>query len=460
MMTKFHTVKSSLAAMFMFCAMALALTCGIKVEAATPATVKVDAYGTVTAEAPTLPAAIKVITSVTDATNSWTVTPGIYYFDEAGNAVNVPALGTKNYSYYNNGATVANSPIVLAPTASINVTYTKIVTSSPKEFKSNIKGFTGIYGGKYYGDGALWNRLVWKNSKMYQCKNGVLGINPTGRTPVGYTYYDATSNTLKTFAGKHYFAKGVHTTAVVGLEYYAKGVMAVNKTGWVKIGNKIYYVIKGKAVTGWKKSLPSYGKGVKKYTYYFSKTGVLDTNLIDNIGYNKFIQKDLKIITNKTTHNTTFYYKQDGEWVPAVTVICATAAKKGDTPSGTFRLEKTWNKRWFVYTKTHGAPYRYYQWAVHIKGTPTLFHSSTYRTKSASSLRADLYNRLGTSCTTHCIRLQAKYAKLIYDVATKTNKKRRVPVQIITSSNEGPFGHVSLVKIKSGTKWDPTDPNR
>ena len=452
MMKKSHSLKATLAAMFMFCAMALAMTCGLKVEAATAAKISVSETGVVTGEAATYPVAIKVITAVTE--NGYTVKPGIYYIGTDQKLAKVAATCAANF--YDNGTETAKTPVILATNVNPYVT-----DAATKTITSSIQLYTGSYKGKYYANGYAWTKLFWKNSTMYKSNNGAItNVAPTGRTPAGYQYYDVASNTVKTLKTKHFFKNGKHTTAVIQKEYYKSGILASNYTGWVTYNKKGYYIRKGIAVTGWQKKLPSYGKGVKTYTYYFNKDGVLDTNLIDNIGYSKFIQKDLKIITNKTTHNTTFYYKRDGEWVPAVTVICATAAKKGDTPSGTFRLEKTWNKRWFVYTKTNGAPYRYYQWAVHIKGTPTLYHSSTYRTKKANTLRADLYNKLGTSCTTHCIRLQAKYAKLIYDVATKTNKKRRVPVQIITSKNEGPFGHVSLTKVKSGTKWDPTDPNK
>ena len=292
--------------------------------------------------------------------------------------------------------------------------------------------------------------------------NGVQGGLKTG-VATG-TFFNGSS--FGSLGNGIYVKAGVKTTAVVDLRLYHNGNYNNNYTNWMDIGNKTYYFKNGLALTGWQKKMPSYGQGVKKYTYLFNKNGVLVKNLVDYYGYKKFIAKKLYIIVNKRLNNTTIYIQDSkgNPTIPALSISCATAKKKGDTPNGKFRLEKTWNKRWYVYTKTNGGPFRYYQWAVKIHHTSTLFHSSTYRRKSPASLDVGRYNKLGTKCTTHCVRHQAKYAKLIYDIATyKLNvmkwRKTRVPVLIMESKNNGPFGYIKHPKrVKSGTKYDPTDP--
>ena len=78
------------------------------------------------------------------------------------------------------------------------------------------------------------------------------------------------------------------------------------------------------------------------------------------------------------------------------------------------------------------------------------------------SLIADYYNTLGSSNTSYCVRLQAANAKIVYDIATKTNTKERTWVNIVKNNNQGPFGVVKLKdttgKLKSSRKTDPTDP--
>ena len=411
---------------------------------------------------------------------SYQINPGIYYFKDGIMTELTTDSAYPTYNFISNSNSLSASN---ANNAFVKGKYTisASTTVNVKSITSSIKAFSGLLSvnnkSYFYKGGALYTGVMLYNKVLYKATNGKAStstrVNISKAGVLKGSYFDVAAKKAVPLPKTGWYIKnGVKVSGkkVVKVTegkktyyyYYANGVCK-GLNDWVTIDSKIYYIGKdGKALTGGFHKLKSYGRGVKKYNYLFSKSGVLYTDLIKYYGYDKFIQKDIKIITNKTTHNTTFYLKdKKGNFtVPAKTVICATARKKNDTRNGTFRLEKTWNKRWFIYTKTYGAPYRYYQWAVHIKGTASLFHSSTYRTTSAASLRTEYYNQLGTSCTTHCIRLQAYYAKMIYDIATRTNPKRRVPVQIITSPNEGPFGHVSLTKVKSGTKWDPTDPNR
>lgn len=249
-----------------------------------------------------------------------------------------------------------------------------------------------------------------------------------------------------------------------GKTYYYKNGVAL--TGWQKIKGNIYYFDKkkgGAAVTGWN-YLKSYSGGKTKYKYFFKKNGVLVTDLFS---YKKsYIKAPMTIKVNLTTHNVTFYLydsKKKAYIIPAKTVICSTARDGKSTKVGHFRLEKTSARKWFIYKKSN--PWHYYQYGVHIKGATSWFHSTMYRTTNRKSLivtGSAGYNRLGTNQTTTCIRLQAVNAKLIYDIATKTNKKARVWVDVYRSKDKGPFGQVKLKdttgKLSSKQKYDPTDP--
>lgn len=257
---------------------------------------------------------------------------------------------------------------------------------------------------------------------------------------------------------------------VINRLYYKNGVLQSDYTGWKKINGKIYYFKKGKAVKGWK-YLKSYSGGSTKYKYRFKPNGVLVTNLFNYKGkYSKWIQKPMTIEVNLTTHNVTFLLydsKKKKYCIPAKTVICSTSRYKNGTRirSGQKgRLEKTSARRWFIYKKAN--PWRYYQYGVHIKGSDSWFHSTLYTTTDPTKLISpnhyNGYNYLGTDQTTSCIRLQAVNAKLIYDIATKTNPKARVWVKIYRSKDKGPFGKITLDdttgKLPGNTNIDPTDP--
>ncbi|MCD8018572.1 MAG: hypothetical protein LUF92_03005 [Clostridiales bacterium] len=257
---------------------------------------------------------------------------------------------------------------------------------------------------------------------------------------------------------------------VIDRKYYKKGVFQSDYTGWKKIKKKIYYFKNGKAVTGWK-YLKSYSGGSKTYKYLFKSNGVLVTNLFNyKNNYNKYIKRKMSITVNLTTHNVTIYLwdsKKKSYCIPAKTFICSTSRYKNGTKiraGKKGRLEKTSATTWFIYKKSN--PWRYYQYGVHIKNSESWFHSTLYTTNNAKKLAnptsANGYNYLGTNQTTSCIRLQAVNAKLIYDIATKSNVKQRVWVNIVRSKNKGPFGKVTLNsttgKLSANTTVDPTDP--
>ena len=240
---------------------------------------------------------------------------------------------------------------------------------------------------------------------------------------------------------------------------YENGTRVYYFNGWKKIGKKIYYFEKGRAIKGWH-YLKSYGGGTERYRYYFRSDGSLLTDFFA-VNRKKWIRHKIGITVNMTTHTVTFLgwdNKTNSYRIPLKACVCALPRKRNGCPTGTFRLEKTSAKRWYVYDS--GNAYYYYQWAVHIKGTPSLFHSCRYLKKSNRRLATGLYNKLGNNITTHCIRMQAANAKLVYDISTKTNKKARVIVKIFRANGGCPFGKVKLNDTtgKINTRYDPTDP--
>ena len=382
---------------------------------------------------------------------------GTYYFDngklnKAAFSVGSNTVTTMSASSFNNLG--AKTYIVKRNTLATPVTQNGITTIT-----SNVVYFTGQYGGdgKIYKNGSLLNGYALINNKMYKVSNGVKKSTFTGTLSSAYV---SVSNQKSLNANYYYYKSGNPYTGVVNRYYYVNGKKQSSLSGWKSIKGSRYYFKKGKAVKGWN-YLKSFA-GKKKYKYYFDADGKLVDDLF-SLNYNKYIKVPMTIEVNITTHTFTFfaYNSQTKKYdIPLKSCVCATSAKKGGTKTGRFRLEKTSAQRWFIYKKSN--PYHYYQWAVHIKGTPSLIHSSVYYTTKNNRLNPSVYNRLGTSCTTYCVRLQAGNAKIVYDIATKTNKKKRVWVRIFRSSDKGPFGKITLSnttgKLSSKATYDPTDP--
>lgn len=382
---------------------------------------------------------------------------GTYYFsngilDKAAAAIgrfNVTSISASNYQ---KGA--VNSYILKR-----NTLATPSVSNGITTVTSNVSYFTGQFSGdgKIYQNGSLLNGYALIDKKMYSVSNGVKG---SGFTGVLSSSYVSVTDQKTLNANFYYYNNGNPYTGVVDRNYYVNGQFQSTYTGWKLVKGSRYYFKEGKAVKGWK-YLRSFA-GKKKYKYYFAADGKLVDDLF-SLNYKKYIKVPMNIEINITTHTFTFFAynsKTKKYDIPLKSVVCATSAKKGGTKTGHFRLEKTSAQRWFIYKKSN--PYHYYQWAVHIKGTPSLIHSSVYYNTNNNRLNPSVYNRLGTSCTTYCVRLQAGNAKIVYDIATKTNKKKRVWVHIFRSSDKGAFGKITLKnttgKLSSKATYDPTDP--
>ncbi|MEE1229232.1 MAG: hypothetical protein U0K57_09730 [Lachnospiraceae bacterium] len=260
-------------------------------------------------------------------------------------------------------------------------------------------------------------------------------------------------------------------------------------TGWYQVAGteKLFYFENGRPLANTWATLESPTGNGGTYQYYFNADGTLCTDLFKK-NYKKWINKDILVVVNVPNHNLTFYARGKGKNlkkrakkyvrsdynIPLKTVVCSTSRKKNGTKFGKWAyLEKTSATRWYIYKKSH--PFHYYQWGVHVKHANFWFHSSMYRTTNNRKLKVGIYNKLGSNQTTHCVRMQAVNAKLMYDIATKTNKKRRVFVKgthnPAQASNYGPFGLYKLngknkiivdyqgqnYKIKKKS-YDPTDP--
>ena len=97
------------------------------------------------------------------------------------------------------------------------------------------------------------------------------------------------------------------------------------------------------------------------------------------------------------------------------------------------------------------------KYATDITGD-ILFHSVPYLSQKSDSLEYWEFDKLGTTASLGCVRLQVKDAKWIYD-----NCGWGTLVEFYASSDPGPLGKPSAPKISSNTKcrdWDPTDPEK
>ncbi len=384
--------------------------------------------------------------------------------------------GTVIMTFAKKGAAALVAP--LSPDGKLETKKKYVLSYGPTTFANNkvtsgVKPYSGYFSdAKYYAGGVVYkNGLVFHGGKYYKTKSdGKKGALYTGIYKGSYV--DCTLNRVASLSDT-YISKGAKATGVVNRKYYVGGVFQSNFTGWKVVGKKRYYFTKGVAPSKQFKLVKTFTGDKYTYKYYFKEDGSVSTNLFQDYGYDKCIKwldKDssvkqtVKIVVNLQSHNLSIflYDKATKKFdIPAVSTICSTSRKKNGTPIGHWRLEKSYHKRWVKVEKS--TPNRVYQWAVHILGTPTLFHSCAYaKMGQPKTLYTRYYNGLGTSQTSYCIRQQAAYAKIVYDYATKTNPKKRVMVDIGKGKNKGPFGIVKLSdttgKLKGKFTSDPTDP--
>lgn len=155
------------------------------------------------------------------------------------------------------------------------------------------------------------------------------------------------------------------------------------------------------------------------------------------------------IKVNNQMNTVTVYAKdQNGNYtIPVRAMVCSTGY--ASPKNSKYQLKGRWN-----WGKMFGGVYTQYE--TLITGN-ILFHSVPYlRQYDHSSLEYWEYDKLGTTCSAGCIRLTTRDAKWIYD-----NCERGTWVEFYSSSNPGPLGKPSAMKISSSPNrnWDPTDPD-
>lgn len=149
---------------------------------------------------------------------------------------------------------------------------------------------------------------------------------------------------------------------------------------------------------------------------------------------------------NKQQNCVTIYKKgNDGKYtVPVKAMICSTGSA---TPTGTYKTLAKY--RWKLLLDNVWG-----QYSTRIVGG-ILFHSVWYYKQDPSTLSATQYNKLGTMCSHGCVRLTVADAKWIYDNCTIGTQ-----VIVYNDSTPGPLGKPVAQKLKAGTGWDPTDPDK
>lgn len=181
-----------------------------------------------------------------------------------------------------------------------------------------------------------------------------------------------------------------------------------------------------------------YGKTIILYKYGNGKV-VTDPTKYVKIKPDKYV-----LYVNKSKDYVTAYAVSGKNLIPVKSFICSPGAA---TPVG---RHKTLTKyRWH---ELMGPCWG--QWCTKVTKDGIYFHSifsSKRNSNSTMSVRA--YNKLGTTCSHGCIRVQAASAKWIYD-----NCKVGTSVVIYTKNGYEPFSKPSIKKIPSWHTWDPTDP--
>lgn len=179
---------------------------------------------------------------------------------------------------------------------------------------------------------------------------------------------------------------------------------------------------------------------VNGYKLYYDNNGKLVKDVSKIIGK----QSSYVIKVNKKKNCVTVYAKdgKNGYIIPVKAFPCSAGYA---TPITTARTPAKY--RWH---RLNGNCYG--QWCTRIK-QGYLFHSVMYGRTKNTSLSVRNYNKLGRTASHGCIRLRAGDAKWIYE-----NCRLKTKVIIYNSSNPGPLGKPSAVKLPKWHRWDPTDP--
>lgn len=151
---------------------------------------------------------------------------------------------------------------------------------------------------------------------------------------------------------------------------------------------------------------------------------------------------------NRQMNTVTVYIKSEtGEYdTPVMAMVCSVGTA---TPTGNYKTSSKYD--WHaLFGNSYG------QYCTRIVGS-ILFHSVPYTDPSNDALKYDEFNKLGTSASMGCIRLQAADAYWIY-----TNCAYGTRVEIYDSFDPGPLGKPDFTPIDTTSVyrgWDPTDPH-
>lgn len=171
--------------------------------------------------------------------------------------------------------------------------------------------------------------------------------------------------------------------------------------------------------------------------------------------------KALDILSNNTTHDNSYYIKvnnqanvvtiytkdSNGEYTnPYRAMICSTGTytpKEGKYPIQT---------KWEWGALQHNV---YGHYVTKITGN-ILFHSVPYEKYGRpDSLQFEEFDKLGTSASLGCVRLQIVDTKWIFD-----NIPQGTIVEFYSDEDPGPLGKPNALKISDNAEcrnWDPTD---
>lgn len=157
------------------------------------------------------------------------------------------------------------------------------------------------------------------------------------------------------------------------------------------------------------------------------------------------VNKNTYWIKVNTQCNVVTVYKKSGStYKPIRAMVCSTGKKGSSTPVGTYRMGTK-----IGWCKLVGNVWGRY--SMVIKGN-YLFHSVPYSKKAINKMKYKEYNKLGTSCSHGCVRLPLIDVQWIWDHCPKGTK-----ITVYKSSNPGPLGKPTAIKMNSSWKYDPTD---
>lgn len=156
------------------------------------------------------------------------------------------------------------------------------------------------------------------------------------------------------------------------------------------------------------------------------------------------------IRVNRETNCVTIYeLDEDTLQYTAIKPMICSVGRDGNTPCGDFELHQERYEWRALFGDVYG------QYAVRIVNS-ILFHSVPYYEERQDTLKTEEFDKLGTSASDGCIRLQVADAKWIYD-----NCSEGTIVSIFdgtTDDDPFPRPEAPLLSDTDYPRWDPSDP--